>query len=183
MKTEPTPFHITEISSPLGTMAAAANSRGVYLLEFIENNSAKKLLLDIDKRINLSDTEQENPHLILLKNELDAYFKGALKKFTVPLDLQGSDFQKKVWMELLTIPYGETRSYEQQTLKLGDLKAIRAVASANGKNRIAIVVPCHRVIGKNGSLTGYAGGLDKKLWLLDFESKYSGKSFQTSLEF
>jgi O-6-methylguanine DNA methyltransferase len=183
MKTEPTPFHITEISSPLGAMAAAANSRGVYLLEFIENNSAKKLLLDIDKRINLSDTEQENPHLILLKNELDAYFKGALKKFTVPLDLQGSDFQKKVWMELLTIPYGETRSYEQQTTRLGDLKAIRAVASANGKNRIAIVVPCHRVIGKNGSLTGYAGGLDKKLWLLDFESKHSGKSFQTSLEF
>jgi O-6-methylguanine DNA methyltransferase len=115
--------------------------------------------------------------------ELDAYFKGALKKFTVPLDLQGSDFQKKVWMELLTIPYGETRSYEQQTTRLGDLKAIRAVASANGKNRIAIVVPCHRVIGKNGSLTGYAGGLDKKLWLLDFESKHSGKSFQTSLEF
>lgn len=183
MKTEATPFHITEINSPLGAMAAAANSRGVYLLEFIENNSAKKNLLNIDKKVNLSGTEQENPHLILLKNELDAYFKGTLKKFTIPLDLQGSDFQKKVWMELLTIPYGETRSYEQQTARLGDLKAIRAVASANGKNRIAIVVPCHRVIGKNGSLTGYAGGLDKKLWLLDFESKHSGKSYQTSLEF
>ncbi len=91
--------------------------------------------------------------------------------FTIPLDLIGTDFQKKVWNELIKIPFGETRSYKDQSIAVGDLLAIRAVANANGKNKIAIIVPCHRVIGSDGSLTGYAGGKKRKQFLLELESQ------------
>ena len=106
-----------------------------------------------------------------LENELNDYFKGNLKEFTIPLDLIGTDFQKKVWNELIKIPFGETRSYKEQSIAVGDLLAIRAVANANAKNKIAIVVPCHRVIGSDGTLTGYAGGKKRKKFLLELESK------------
>eukprot|EP01012_Entosiphon_sulcatum_P048947 TRINITY_DN67528_c0_g1_i1.p2 TRINITY_DN67528_c0_g1~~TRINITY_DN67528_c0_g1_i1.p2 ORF type:complete len:105 (-),score=7.05 TRINITY_DN67528_c0_g1_i1:27-320(-) len=93
----------------------------------------------------------------------------------------GTDFQKRVWKGLLDIPFGETRSYKKQSIYLGDVKAIRAVATANGQNGIAIIVPCHRVIGDNGSLVGYGGGLPKKKWLLEHEAKHSGKDLQMGL--
>ncbi|MDK2770851.1 methylated-DNA--[protein]-cysteine S-methyltransferase [Flavobacterium haoranii] len=101
--------------------------------------------------------------------ELEEYFNGIRKEFTFKLNPKGTDFQKKVWQELLKIPYGKTTSYLDLSKKLGDVKAIRAVASANGKNPLWIVVPCHRVIGSDGSLTGYAGGLWRKQWLLEHE--------------
>jgi methylated-DNA-[protein]-cysteine S-methyltransferase len=101
---------------------------------------------------------------------MDEYFNGNRKTFDLPLDLQGTDFQKKVWLELQKIPFGKTISYKELSLRLGDIKAIRAVAAANGANPVSIIVPCHRVIGSNGSLTGYAGGLWRKQWLLDHES-------------
>lgn len=102
-------------------------------------------------------------------NELDEYFHGTRYKFTFKLNPKGTDFQKRVWQELLNIPFGKTTSYLDLSKKLGDVKAIRAVSSANGKNPLWIVVPCHRVIGSDGSLTGYAGGLWRKQWLLEHE--------------
>lgn len=102
--------------------------------------------------------------------QLDEYFAGTRKEFDLKLNPQGTVFQQSVWDELLNIPFGRTRSYLEQTKQLGDVKAIRAVASANGKNPIWIIIPCHRVIGSNGSLTGYAGGIWRKKWLLEHES-------------
>ena len=108
--------------------------------------------------------------------QLQDYFDGKRTSFTFPLNPSGTDFQKKVWDELLHIPFGKTCSYLELSKKLGDVKAIRAVASANGKNPLWIVVPCHRVIGTNGSLTGYAGGLWRKKWLLEHENPIKQES-------
>ena len=116
-----------------------------------------------------------------LKKELDGYFNGTLKEFQVPIQLVGTHFQKRVWKALLAIPYGETVTYSEQSIKLGDLKAIRAVAKANGSNPISIIIPCHRVIGKNGSLTGYRGGISNKQFLLNHEALFSNKPVQGSL--
>lgn len=104
--------------------------------------------------------------------QLDDYFKGSRKDFTVPIYQEGTDFQKQVWAELLTIPYGKTVSYAGLAKQLGDIKKIRAVGTTNGKNNLAILVPCHRVIGSNQQLTGYAGGLWRKRWLLDHEGRF-----------
>ena len=103
------------------------------------------------------------------KRELDAYFVGKLRVFTLPLAPQGTEFQKRAWAALTKIPYGETRSYGQQAASIGSPKAVRAIGAANGKNPIGIIVPCHRVIGANGALTGYAGGLHNKQFLLKLE--------------
>ena len=109
--------------------------------------------------------------------EVNEYFDGKREVFTLDLNPEGTDFQKKVWDALLTIPFGKTTSYLELSKTLGDVKAIRAVAAANGKNPLWIIVPCHRVIGSDGSLTGYAGGLHRKQWLLEHESPFK----QTSL--
>ncbi len=105
-----------------------------------------------------------------IKKQFEEYFEGNRTNFNIKLSPEGADFQKRVWNELLNIPFGKTVSYQQMANKLGDPKVIRAAASANGKNPISIVIPCHRVIGSNGSLTGYAGGLHRKKWLLELES-------------
>ena len=109
-------------------------------------------------------------------SQLNEYFKGERKTFSLKLNPEGTDFQKRVWDALLTIPFGKTTSYLQLSKDLGDVKAIRAVASANGKNPLWIIVPCHRVIGTDGSLTGYAGGLQRKQWLLEHESPFRQQS-------
>ena len=108
--------------------------------------------------------------------QLDEYFNGNRTVFDLKLNPQGTDFQKKVWNELLNIPFGKTRTYLEQTKKIGDIKAIRAVANANGKNPIWIIIPCHRVIGSDGSLTGYAGGIWRKKWLLTHENPVKQQS-------
>ena len=108
--------------------------------------------------------------------QLQEYFEGKRQNFTLELNPQGTDFQKRVWQALLEIPYGKTVSYLELSKTLGDVKAIRAVAAANGKNPLWIVVPCHRVIGSDGSLTGYAGGLHRKKWLLEHESPVKQQS-------
>ncbi|WP_242131080.1 methylated-DNA--[protein]-cysteine S-methyltransferase [Aestuariivivens marinum] len=108
--------------------------------------------------------------------QLNEYFEGTRHEFNLKLNPQGSDFQKQVWKQLECIPYGKTTSYFELSKQLGDIKAIRAVANANAKNRLWIVVPCHRVIGSDGSLTGYAGGLHRKQWLLEHESPYKQQS-------
>jgi len=109
------------------------------------------------------------------RQQLDEYFAGTRKEFSLKLSQVGTDFQRRVWTELSNIPYGKTISYLQLAKKLGDAKSIRAVGTANGRNNLAIIVPCHRVIGTNGTLVGYAGGLDKKKWLLNFEAGMTGQ--------
>ena len=108
--------------------------------------------------------------------QLNEYFNGERERFSLKLNAKGTVFQQRVWEALLTIPFGETRSYLQLSKQLGDVKAIRAVANANGKNPLWIIVPCHRVIGSDGNLTGYAGGLHRKKWLLEHESPYKQQS-------
>jgi len=120
----------------------------------------------------LKESKQEELHTSIIDQciaELDEYFFEGRKFFTVELDLRGSEFQKKVWNELLNIPYGKTISYEELAIRIGNIKSIRAVGLANGQNQIAIIVPCHRVIGKGGALIGYGGGLENKEWLLYHE--------------
>jgi methylated-DNA-[protein]-cysteine S-methyltransferase len=116
----------------------------------------------------------EHPILKQCISQLDEYFNGSRKTFDLPLGQEGTAFQSKVWELLCNIPYGKTISYNELAKRYGDLKAIRAVASANGRNNLAIIVPCHRVIGSDQSLTGYAGGLHRKKWLLEHEGKHSG---------
>ncbi len=117
-----------------------------------------------------SFTPKKNEILKLTIQELKDYFSGKLKKFTIPLDFKGTEFQVKTWKALLTIPYGETVSYSEQAKRIQKPKAVRFVGTTNGKNPIPVIVPCHRVIGKNGSLTGYGGGLSIKKYLLELES-------------
>jgi methylated-DNA-[protein]-cysteine S-methyltransferase len=142
-----------------------------------------KIIGNVDgvSSIIVLNTEEKTTDIIPLELEdcviqLNEYFDGKRKQFDLKLNPQGTAFQKTVWDALLTIPYGKTVSYLQLSKQLGDVKAIRAVANANGKNPLWIVVPCHRVIGSNGSLTGYAGGLYRKQWLLEHESPYKQQS-------
>ncbi|MCF8243321.1 MAG: methylated-DNA--[protein]-cysteine S-methyltransferase [Melioribacteraceae bacterium] len=122
-----------------------------------------------------------NHHIEKCLKQLHEYFKGRRKRFTVDLDLDGTTFQKRVWSELLVIPYGKTLTYLDIAMALGDMKSIRAVGTANGRNKIPIIIPCHRVIGTDGSLTGYAGGIWRKKWLLDHEKDYSSVEKQLEL--
>ena len=127
--------------------------------------------------VNFLKTERQEtkitPVIEQCISELEEYFYKGRKFFTVELDPHGTDFQRKVWNELLNIPYGRTCSYESLALRVGDLNAVRAVGLANGQNPIAVIIPCHRVIGKNGDLIGYGGGLDNKVWLLQHEGAFS----------
>lgn len=165
----------TYIETPLGEMIACATDKGICLLEFNDRKKLDGQFEKLAKDLNANIVGQENKHFALLKKELEAYFNHDLKIFTVPLDLVGTEFQKKVWQALLTIPYGKTVSYLQQSESMGNPLSIRAVANANGMNKIAIIVPCHRVIGSNGKLTGYAGGLERKQFLLNLEKGITEK--------
>lgn len=129
--------------------------------------------------------QENDSHPLLQKciDQLNEYFSGKRKTFDLPLNQEGTQFQQQVWQLLLQIPFGKTISYHQLATQYGDLKAIRAVASANGKNNLAIIVPCHRVIGSNQSLTGYAGGLWRKKWLLEHETKHHAGIEQLGLVF
>lgn len=166
----------THIETPLGEMIACATDKGICLLEFNDRKKLDGQFEKLAKDLNANIVEQENKHFALLKRELEAYFNYDLKIFTVPLDLVGTEFQKKVWQALLTIPYGKTVSYLQQSESMGSPLSIRAVANANGMNKVAIIVPCHRVIGSNGKLTGYAGGLERKKFLLNLEKGITEKN-------
>lgn len=147
--------HIAYLKTPIGTAKISADENGI--------NSISVLDEKIPSSQNVPDC------LIEAVRQLDAYFKSDLKEFNLKLNPTGTDFQKKVWKALVEVKYGTTKTYMEQTKILGDPKAIRAVATANGKNPLWIVVPCHRIIGSDGSLTGYAGGLWRKEWLLNHE--------------
>ena len=151
------------IPSPVGALKLVASDKGLTAILW-EN--------DKPGRVRLGDMIEDPDNAILIETErqLGAYFAGTLTAFTVPLDFAGTDFQKSVWHALLTIPFGETRSYAEIARQIGRPSAVRAVGAANGRNPISIIAPCHRVIGSNGALTGFAGGLAAKERLLGLES-------------
>jgi AraC family transcriptional regulator of adaptative response/methylated-DNA-[protein]-cysteine methyltransferase len=164
---------LARFTTPLGPMYACASEQGVCLLEFTDRRMLETEFGDLQQRLQATIMVGENDHLRQLQRELTEYFAGTRQTFSVALDTPGTPFQQSVWQELLSIPYGATRTYQEQAQHLGRPGAVRAVASANGHNRVAIVIPCHRVIGKDGSLTGYGGGLERKAWLLQHEQQHT----------
>lgn len=145
-------------SSPIGVIKIKGSNEGIEVIEFVDkyNETDEEVVMD------------ENTSLAL--KELDEYFSNKRKKFTVKINMQGTEFQKRVWKELLNIPYGKVVSYKQIAEAIGNPKAARAVGNANNKNKIAIIIPCHRVIGSNSKLVGYAGGIRRKKYLIELEN-------------
>lgn len=156
------PHAFRTMASPVGTLTLVASGKGLAAILWENDDPA---------RVPLGTLTENGDEPILLETErqLNEYFSGKRKTFSIPLDFNGTDFQKGVWNALLTIPYGETRSYGEIAVQLGNPKAVRAVGAANGRNPISILAPCHRVIGSNGKLTGFAGGLEAKSLLLKLE--------------
>ena len=152
-----------EMASPVGLLKLVAHDTALVAVLWENENP---------KRVRLAELIEDQQHPILLKTQkqLNEYFSGQRKIFDLPLDFEGTEFQQKVWQALLTIPFGETRSYKQIAEQLGNVKAVRAVGAANGKNPISIIAPCHRVVGTSGKLVGFAGGLENKEILLKLES-------------
>ena len=163
--------NMTHIETDLGLMVAAATDKGICMFEFADYKLLDLELRQLADSFNVSLVHGDNPHFNTLREQLDQYFAGERKDFDIPLDLVGTEFQKKVWLSLLQIPYGCTTTYAKQAELLGKPSAVRAVANANGKNKISIILPCHRVIGTDGALTGYGGGMWRKKKLLEFEKK------------
>jgi len=164
-------INITRLETPLGTMFACAAEQGICLLEFTDRKMLETELKSLAKQLNANIIQGANKHFDLLRRQLDEYFEGKRKEFTIQLFTPGTEFQQSVWKVLQTIPYGSTYSYKQQAIALKKPDAFRAVANANGMNRISIIIPCHRVIGEDGNLIGYGGGLWRKKWLLDLEKQ------------
>jgi methylated-DNA-[protein]-cysteine S-methyltransferase len=157
-------MHVSKtMNSPVGRLTLVASKAGLAAILWENDNPG---------RVRLNIVAQDDAHPVLRETErqLGQYFAGARTRFDLTLDFAGTDFQKKVWAALLTIPFGETRSYAQIAAQIGSPKAVRAVGAANGRNPISIIAPCHRVIGSNGALTGFAGGLEAKQILLELEN-------------
>ena len=164
-------FYLNRYDSPLGKYIIGSSANGVVCVK-TESHMTSLMSRWRKQGIEAKEARGRNDGIIA---ELDAYFSGALKKFSVPVDLRGTEFQRRVWELLLNIPYGETRSYRQIASAMGRPEASRAVGQAIGTNPVAIIVPCHRVIGANGGLVGYGGGLHRKQALLELEAKHLGK--------
>lgn len=155
-----------EMASPVGILKLVATEQALVAVLW-ENEHPK--------RVRLAELVEQSDHPVLLETEkqLNEYFAAKRQQFDLPLDFEGTEFQKKVWQALLNIPFGETRSYRDIAEQIGNVKAVRAVGAANGKNPISIIAPCHRVVGINGKLVGFAGGLDNKQILLTLEQRLS----------
>ncbi|MBI4861788.1 MAG: bifunctional transcriptional activator/DNA repair protein Ada [Candidatus Riflebacteria bacterium] len=164
------------IDTPLGAMLAVADAAGLHLLEFVDRRGLEREVASLRKRTGWAIVPGNNAHLERIREELDRYFEGVDTTFTVPLVLHGSPFQVRVWELLRTIRPGETWSYARLAREAGRPSAVRAVGHANGHNRLALVVRCHRVIRADGSLCGYGGGIWRKRWLLDHERRVVGRS-------
>ncbi len=164
---------LKRIETPLGTMIACATNHGICLLEFSDRKMLETELKTIARLLNATIVQGSNQHFETLETQLKEYFNGTRKVFSVALHTPGSEFQKKVWNVLQLIPYGQTKSYKEQARAIGKSESVRAVANANGMNRISILIPCHRVIGSDGHLTGYGGGLWRKKHLLELELQNS----------
>ncbi len=162
---------IADIETPIGEMLAAATDTHLLLFEFPRRTLLAAQLERVKRAMDCAFERGETPVFDRLRTELDEYFRGERRVFTVPLYVPGTPFQTRVWDELQRIPIGTTTSYGRLAKTIGQPDAVRAVARANGDNRVAILIPCHRVIGSDGSLTGYGGGLSRKKKLLDLEAK------------
>jgi methylated-DNA-[protein]-cysteine S-methyltransferase len=156
-----TKFYQLDYDSPVGVIEITGSEEAVYSILFSEKEKAA-LKINADTPEILKDCMKQ----------LDDYFKGKRQEFTIPYCMEGTDFQKKVWTALTEIPFAETGSYKDIAVSIGNEKAVRAVGMTNGKNKLSIIVPCHRIIGSNGKLTGYAGGLWRKEWLLQHEKNH-----------
>lgn len=162
----------TTIKTPLADMFCAATKDGICILSFFGQKNLEKQIEKVQKFFNTEAIPAHNKYFDCLQKELDEYFEGTRSSFTIPLQLLGTPFQQDVWRILMKIPYGETISYKQEAELLKKPRASRAVANANGQNMISILIPCHRIIQSNGSLGGYAGGIDKKEALLKLENNH-----------
>ena len=162
---------IHRFTTPIGPMFVCASERGVCLLEFVDRRLLETEFSDLQRLLNARIIAGQNEHIRQPENEIAEYFAGKRLRFTLALDTPGSEFQRRVWQALAEIPCGESTHYQALAETLNKPTAARAVAAANGANRIAIVIPCHRVIGKDGSMTGYGGGVARKRWLLEHEKK------------
>jgi methylated-DNA-[protein]-cysteine S-methyltransferase len=165
-------YNYKYMDSPVGRLTLIGSNKGLAAILW-ENDDPNRVRAKAEVKSN------DHPVLVETERQLNEYFEGKRNAFSLELDPIGTDFQKEVWGALLTIPYGETRSYTQIANQLGNPKAVRAVGSANGRNPISIIVPCHRVIGASGALTGFAGGLEAKACLLSLEGV---KSKETQIE-
>ena len=161
---------VSYLKSPIGQLKLIADKNFINSILFVFNNTEMEV-------------ENSNEILEICKKQLNEYFAGERKEFDVKTNQDGTEFQQRVWDELWKIPHGKTVSYNYIAERVGGKNMMRAVGSANGKNQISIIVPCHRVIGSDGSLTGYAGGMWRKEWLLKHEDKYSNEERQLGLEF
>lgn len=159
------------IDTPLGVMLALFSEKGLCLLEFADRKMLPNELQALLAHYPQHGMVQAQAQAQVLQQQLTEYFAGTRQRFEIALDEVGTAFQKRIWQILQEIPYGETLSYKTQAQRYGNLSAVRAVANANGQNRISIIIPCHRVIGSDGSLTGYGGGLPRKRYLLNLENK------------
>ena len=157
-------YFYKKVPSPVGLLTLVAGDRGLAAVLW-ENDDPKRV------RLGPLAEKPDHPTLREAERQLDGYFAGHLEEFSVPLDFTGTEFQKEVWRALTAIPFGETRSYAQIAAQIGRPRAVRAVGAAIGRNPISIIVPCHRVIGANGDLTGFAGGLEVKAFLLKLEKQ------------
>ena len=166
-------FKANFISTPIGEMLAIADESYLYLLEFMECKNLHLEVESLGKKHKVNFELGENSVINSAEEELGAYFSGKLQNFKTPIFLDGSDFQETVWSSLQKIEYGKTCSYLELANKINRPTSMRAVANANGANQLAIIIPCHRVISANGSLAGYAGGVERKKWLLQHENNNS----------
>ena len=160
-----------EIETPVGTLLAAVSEKGICLLEFADiEDRLNRHVAQLEKIFKIISSKSKSAVIQQLKKELTEYFNGERKTFDVTLDFRGTEFQETAWRALLKIPYGETRSYKDQAIAIQKPAAVRAVANANNRNKISILIPCHQVIGKNGSMTGYGGEIWRKEFLLKLEN-------------
>lgn len=166
---------LKDVKTSIGEMVFGSTEKGLCLLDFKYRKSFPSILNRIKSLYNKEITYSSSEIIELAELELNQYLQGKLRKFSIPLDIKGTDFQLKVWNALIKIKYGKTVSYLEIAKKIGQPSAVRAVANANGQNGIAIIIPCHRVIGSDGSLTGYGGGLPNKKKLLKLESMVTSK--------
>lgn len=158
-----------DLDTPLGAMLVISDEHELYLLEFVEKRGLEREIENLRLKTKSTIIQGRTKPINYIEIELKEYFEGTLKEFKTPIHLLGTDFQKQVWQELLKIPYGTTRSYATQANSIGKPSAFRAVANANGKNQLAIIIPCHRIINSNGDLGGYGGGVNRKEWLIKHE--------------
>jgi AraC family transcriptional regulator, regulatory protein of adaptative response / methylated-DNA-[protein]-cysteine methyltransferase len=164
---------VGSFDTPIGPLIAIAGRAGLHMLEFVDGRGVRPAIDRVLRRLDARVDDRHDPLLAQAAAQIAEYFAGRRRVFGVALAALGTERQKRAWHYLSSVPFGETRSYTEMAVALGNAKAVRAAGSANGANPLSIVVPCHRIVGTDGSLTGYGGGLERKRWLLDHEKRFA----------